>query len=189
MRSSLLEHTTQAIDRQRVIPQLTRKGILMNSQRSSKNGKDKHAKLTLYWPSISSSIENTVSACAKCQEHRLSLQREPMKIDPDPSLVFEVVSSHYFSFGGRNFLVYVDWWWNWPVPDTMGRETGTVSPYYAQSNGQPRRISCQVNEETHRDYHWWRGHQLRRISSGFTGFPTYTSQKRLVSCSCQDRSI
>ena len=44
-----------------------------------------------------------------------SQQREPLKSEPLPTRVFEDVSADFFSYAGRDYLVYVDRLSGWPV--------------------------------------------------------------------------
>ena len=62
----------------------------------------------VYWPGISNDIATTVTSCNKCQEHRPSQQREPLRSEPLPNRVFEDVSADFFHYAGRDFLVDVD---------------------------------------------------------------------------------
>ena len=78
---------------------------------------------------ISNDIATTVASCNKCQEHRPSQQREPLRSEPLPKRVFEDVSADFFHYAGRDVLVYVDrlsWWpvvFRFPKGTTTSRHT------------------------------------------------------------------
>ena len=68
----------------------------------------RRARQIIWWPSVGEDIKQVVEACEVCQLHRPSQVKEPLMTDPAPSRVYEDVSTDLFSYGGRQFLVYVD---------------------------------------------------------------------------------
>ena len=75
----------------------------------------RRARQTVYWPGINNDIATTILSCNSCQEGRPSQRKEPMATEPPPSMIFEDVSCDFFSYGGHEYLVYVDRYSGWPV--------------------------------------------------------------------------
>ena len=80
---------------------------------------------SVYWPSINSDIDNTVSSCEKCSKYLPSQQKEPILREEEPSRIFQNVSADFFQSSGRNFLVYTDRLSSWPIvyPFSRGHTT------------------------------------------------------------------
>ena len=93
-----------------VIPKSKRQDVMLKLHASHQGIErtKRRARQSVYWPGINSDIQNTVQACAKCQEYLPSQQHEPMRFDPTPSRPFEDVSADLFSYAGKSYLVYVD---------------------------------------------------------------------------------
>ncbi|CAB0011535.1 unnamed protein product [Nesidiocoris tenuis] len=96
----------------------------------------RRARQTVFWPAISSDIQNIVEACKLCQERRPSIQKEPLMNDPLPDRPFVDVSMDLFSTGGKNFMVYVDRLSGWPIIVQFG----TRCPNSATVINSQRRI-------------------------------------------------
>ena len=78
-----------------IVSKSTRREVLARLH-DSHQGTDRtkrRARQNVYRPGISNDIATTV---AKCQEHRPSQQREPLRSEPLPKRVFEDVSAHFF---------------------------------------------------------------------------------------------
>ena len=111
-----------------VIPTKARKKIL-NDLHSSHQGIDRtkrRARQTVYWPAMTSDIDNLVSSCEKCAAQLPSHQKEPMLTEPPPQRVYEDVSVDYFSCCGRDFMVYVDRLSGWPTIFKFGKGNTTA---------------------------------------------------------------
>lgn len=63
----------------------------------------------LYWPHMSSDIEEMVSQCAIYNENRNSNPREPLLSQPIPDRPWEKVGTDLFRFKGAEFLLCVDY--------------------------------------------------------------------------------
>ncbi|CAA9994686.1 unnamed protein product, partial [Nesidiocoris tenuis] len=102
---------------QLVIPRAARKEVLIQLHKSHQGIEKtkRRARQTVFWPAISSDIQNIVEACKLCQELRPSIQKEPLMNDPLPDRPFVDVSMDLFSTGGKNFMVYVDRLSGWPI--------------------------------------------------------------------------
>lgn len=101
-----------------LIPKRIRKKILSNLHAAHEGIEKtkKRARQTVFWPGLSTDIKNTIEACEKCQTLRPSQAKQPMFVDDDiPTRVFEIVSMDFFSYAGKNFLVYTDYFSGWPV--------------------------------------------------------------------------
>ena len=100
-----------------VVPKAARREVLarLHDSHQGVERTKRRARQSVYWPGINNDISTTVSSCDKCQELLPSQQREPLKSEPLPTRVFEDVSADFFSYAGRDYLVYVDRLSGWPV--------------------------------------------------------------------------
>ena len=71
------------------------------------------ARLTVYWPNIDVDITNATRSCKECTSRLPSHQREPLR-PMTASRPFEQVHASYGSFNGRQILVIVDQFSEWP---------------------------------------------------------------------------
>lgn len=76
------------------------------------------ARQTLFWHGMMNDIVQMINECDKCQVHRSSQAKEPMKSDIASEFPFQSVSTDLFEFGHRFFLVYVDRYTGWPQIDS-----------------------------------------------------------------------
>ncbi|XP_035799241.2 uncharacterized protein K02A2.6-like [Amphiprion ocellaris] len=83
------------------------------------------ARDVLYWPNMSKHIEDVVSRCAVCNEHRNSNPREPLLSHPVPNRPWEKVGTDLFHYNGSEFLLCVDYFSKYPelmkLKDTNSR--------------------------------------------------------------------
>ena len=100
-----------------VVPKAARREVLarLHDFHQGVERTKRRARQSVYWPGINNDISTTVASCDKCQELLPSQQREPLKSEPLPTRVFEGVSADFFSYAGRDYLVYVDRMSGWPV--------------------------------------------------------------------------
>ena len=66
----------------------------------------------VFWPNMNKQIEEMVSTCEACLEHRAKPPREPMVIPPVPSLPWSKVGTDIFQLGRKSYLVLVDYYSN-----------------------------------------------------------------------------
>ena len=66
----------------------------------------------IYWPGLNKQIEDITSKCAACLESLSKQQKEPLTPHPVPSLPWNKVGTDLFEYGGRNYLVLVDYFSN-----------------------------------------------------------------------------
>jgi hypothetical protein len=93
-----------------VIPQEARKEVLLRLH-SSHLGNEytkRRAREAVWWPGINSDIENTIATCQPCQLRRSSLPAEPLEKDELPTRPWVDTATDLFTYGGQNYIVYVD---------------------------------------------------------------------------------
>uniref|UniRef100_A0A8C6KIQ6 Gypsy retrotransposon integrase-like protein 1 n=1 Tax=Nothobranchius furzeri TaxID=105023 RepID=A0A8C6KIQ6_NOTFU len=92
-----------------VVPPSMRKymlGLITSGTVKSKQ----RAREVLYWPGMSSEIEEMVRNCSKCVEFQNKLPRLPLSPTETPDLPFEQVGSDIFEFESKQYLVIVDYY-------------------------------------------------------------------------------
>ena len=67
------------------------------------------AKEAVYWPGMSSQIEDLVTNCSTCQELRQSNQKEPMIPHEIPQYPWQAVATDLFTWNNNNYLVIIDY--------------------------------------------------------------------------------
>ena len=83
------------------------------------------ARLTVYWPGMDNDIDNVIVSCQLCQDHLPSHPKEPMIQKPKPLRPFQEIAADYCSYGGRQFLILVDCFTDWPEIIPMTQSTTT----------------------------------------------------------------
>ena len=68
----------------------------------------------MYWPNINADITNMVSNCSACLENRRYRQKEPLIAHEVPTAPWHKVGMDLFSFKGRDYLLVVDYFSNYP---------------------------------------------------------------------------
>lgn len=71
------------------------------------------AREILYWPGMSSDIENVVSQCEICEKFRSSNCKQPLMPHPVPDRPFQRVAADIMDFGGRSYLCLMDYYSKW----------------------------------------------------------------------------
>ena len=118
------------------------------------------ARQSVYWPYINNDIENAVKTCRECQQLLPSLQKEPMKLEEEPTRPFQSVSTDYFDHAGRQFLIYTDRLSGWPMVQLFNHTatadklistlrmffSATGVPEVLRSDGGPQYKSKSLNE-------------------------------------------
>ena len=99
--------------------------LLHSSHRGMELTKQR-ARQLVYWPYINNDIENTVKTCKECQKLLPSQQKEPMKLEEEPSRAFQSVSTDYFGHAGNQYLIYTDRFSGWPMVQ-MFRQAATAN--------------------------------------------------------------
>ncbi len=81
------------------------------------------ARSIMYWPGISQDIEDTVAKCATCAKYKKRNQREPLQPHSVPERPWAKIGSDIFDFGGKAYLVLVDYFSKWPEVCKLERKT------------------------------------------------------------------
>ena len=117
------------------------------------------ARLTIYWPNIDAEIANFVRGCRHCQERLASLPPEPMILKPRPSRPFQEIAADFASHAGKEYLIVVDCFTDWPeilpmlntrTEDTIKRLRGlfcrTAVPDTLWTDGGPQFTSKKMQD-------------------------------------------
>lgn len=104
------------LDQRVVIPSKLRKLILesLHSANQGVSGMRRRANATVYWPRMSSTINNYRVHCNDCQRNAPSQPAEPIILSPSPEWPFQQVCMDYFFIGAHAYLVVVDRYSGWP---------------------------------------------------------------------------
>jgi transposase InsO family protein len=81
------------------------------------------ARLIVYWPGIDTDIKLFVENCMFCQDHLPSQPPEPIMSKPRPQRPFQEIAVDFASHAGRQFLITVDCFSDWPDIIHMGLDT------------------------------------------------------------------
>ena len=68
----------------------------------------------MYWPNNNADITDMVSNCSACLEYRRYHQQEPLIAHQVPTAPWHKVGMGLFSFKGRDYLLVVDYFGNYP---------------------------------------------------------------------------
>ena len=104
------------LDQRVVIPSKLRKLILesLHSANQGVSGMRRRANSTVYWPGMSTSINNYRINCHDCQQNAPSQPAEPIILSPAPEWPFQQVCMDYFFIRDHAYLVAVDRYSGWP---------------------------------------------------------------------------
>ena len=67
----------------------------------------------LFWPGMSSQIEEKVSQCSLCAQFQRAQPREPMIIQDLPDRMWSKVGTDLFEYTGVHYLLCVDYYSKW----------------------------------------------------------------------------
>ena len=115
-----------------IIPASLRREVL-HGLHASHQGQDRtlrRARQVVYWPGITSDIQNMIRSCPACAERLPSHAAEPLLSDPRPSRPFKNTAADLFHYSGRTFLVYTDRYSGWPAVGTTGRTATSLDVIY-----------------------------------------------------------
>ena len=79
----------------------THLGIVKSKQR---------ARDSLYWPGMSSQVEEMISSCTECQSYGSDQVKQPLLPIPIPTLPWMQVASDIFHYEGNNYILSVDYY-------------------------------------------------------------------------------
>jgi hypothetical protein len=80
-------------------------------------------RLVIYWPGLDNDIDNIILSCKTCQDVLPSNHREPITHKPRPSQPFQAIAADFCSFAGREYLITVDCYTDWPDIIPMSNNT------------------------------------------------------------------
>ena len=79
----------------------------------------------VFWPGISSDIEEARARCTPCNVNAPSNPKLPPAEPYVPTSPFEAIASDFFQFKGKRYLLTVDRFSNWPdIRETNSNDTG-----------------------------------------------------------------
>ena len=91
------------------------------------------AREVLFWPGMSSQIEEKVAQCEICAEHSKSNPKEPMiKVDL-PDRPWAKIAADLFEYKSANYLLTVDYYSKWPELAKLDNETSQNTIAYLKS--------------------------------------------------------
>ena len=70
---------------------------------------------SVFWPGIIGDITRTRWECLECNKMAKSNSQGPPHPPPEPEFPFQLLAADYFHFWGKNYVVVVDRYSNWPV--------------------------------------------------------------------------
>ena len=70
---------------------------------------------TVYWPNMTVDITRIRNECDICHKMAKSNATMPPHPPPQPDYPFQMIAADYFTYSGRNYLVVVDRYSNWPM--------------------------------------------------------------------------
>ncbi|XP_046544508.1 uncharacterized protein K02A2.6-like [Haliotis rubra] len=95
-----------------VIPSTMRKEMLskvhtghMGMEKTKRRARD-----VLYWPGMSSQIDDLVSSCGICQENQMSNPKEPLTPHEIPSRPWQMIGTDLFQLEGCHYIIAVDYY-------------------------------------------------------------------------------
>ena len=81
------------------------------------------ARLVVYWPGIDNDIDNVILACKQCQDFLPANCKEPIISKPSPVRPFQEIAGDFCCYGGKDYLILVDCYTDWPDIIPMGHNT------------------------------------------------------------------
>ena len=114
-----------------VIPPTLRKEVSdsLHSAHQGVTGMGNRARASVFWPGISTSIQDTRELCTPCDRMAPSQPFQTPVPPTVPTMPFEAIAADYFTLGGYYYLVSVDRFSNWPELKQIKRteeNTGTA---------------------------------------------------------------
>nr|XP_006815368.1 PREDICTED: uncharacterized protein K02A2.6-like [Saccoglossus kowalevskii] len=98
----------------------------------------------IFWPGMSSQIEDMVSRCATCQSSSKLPPAEPMIPHDIPSIPWAKVASDLFVYKGRNYLLSVDYYSKFPdmylLPNTCSQSVISATKSMFARFGIPKEV-------------------------------------------------
>ena len=86
-------------------PQMLKK---IHSAHLGAEGRIRHARDTMYWPSMHNDIKNLCDNCSVCLEAKPEQPRETMRSQPIPKRRWQIISSDLFTVKKDTYLIVTD---------------------------------------------------------------------------------
>jgi hypothetical protein len=83
----------------------------------------RRARQILYWLNMNEDIRTITENCAICQKHQPQQQKEPLASHPMPMKPFEKIGVDLCTIDGKQFLVAVDYYSNFPDVYQLNQQT------------------------------------------------------------------
>ncbi|XP_033756234.1 uncharacterized protein K02A2.6-like [Pecten maximus] len=91
------------------------------------------ARELLYWPGMSSEIEDTVSKCSTCATNSRKNPKEPLLMTENPNRPWSVISADIFQFQGHKYLVTIGHYSKWPELSKLDNMSNKNTMLYLKS--------------------------------------------------------
>ncbi|KAL1446513.1 hypothetical protein WDU94_015619 [Cyamophila willieti] len=98
-----------------IVPTVLRQEILQQIHQGHLgiNKCQARARDVVYWPNITSEIEQFVNKCEVCQKYKNNNQREPLMSLETPTQPWQRISSDVFKFGNHEYVTVIDSYSKW----------------------------------------------------------------------------
>lgn len=100
-----------------IVPKSLQKDVLalLHSAHQGVTRMTARAEVSVFWPGISSDIEETRKGCSSCNRITPSQPSAPPAEIRHPLYPFQMICGDFFSYKGNAYLVIVDRFSNWPI--------------------------------------------------------------------------
>lgn len=100
-----------------VIPSVLRGTILsaLHAAHQGVSAMNARARDSIYWPDITVDISKMRDRCTHCPRTAKSNAMQPPADIRSPDYPFQKICSDYFTYGGKDYVVIVDRYSNWPM--------------------------------------------------------------------------
>jgi len=134
-----------------IVPRTLRQEIIQNLH-TGHFGMEKcksRARQSIYWPNLTQDVEEWVRKCATCAQFKNDNIREPMIPHPVPDAPWRKLGADIFHYGGKDFLVVVDYFSKYPEVTELKQKTAQavitgLKPILAR-HGIPEQIIADNN--------------------------------------------
>jgi hypothetical protein len=108
-----------------IVPRVLRPEVLgaLHRAHQGTTGMTLRAHDSVWWPQITVDLQAVRDGCVTCRKNAPSQPALPSVPPPIPDYPMQMVSSDYFNYAGKNYLLMVDRYSNWPVIKLCHQET------------------------------------------------------------------
>ena len=172
---------------ERLIVPTTMRGEMLSRLHEGHLGTEKcraRARDIMYWPNMSTDIEETVARCATCATYRKRNNKQPMIPHEIPDRPWAKVGADIFSFKNQEYLVVVDYYSKFPEVEHLTCKTanGVISALRQifSIHGIPEILFC--------DYMPFASHVMASFAEEM-GFEIITSSPRYAQSNGQSEKF